>query len=113
MKKFMVIYHAPQSAADEMSKASPEEMEKGMEPWMEWAKKCGDKLVDLGTPLGNGKKVEKGGSSTTDSDVNGYSILQAENIDEAVSLLQDHPHLNWVEGCSIEVFESMPLPGME
>ncbi len=56
MKKFLVIYHAPADAQMETSNRSQEEQAKGMEPWMEWAKKCGDKLVDLGSPLANGIK---------------------------------------------------------
>ena len=37
MKKFIVIYHAPLSATEQMAQVSPEEMQKGMEPWMVWA----------------------------------------------------------------------------
>jgi hypothetical protein len=44
--------------------------------------------------------------------VNGYSIIQAESMEEAVELLKEHPHLHWAEGCKIEVFESLPVPGM-
>lgn len=110
MKKFIVIYYAPASAVDQMAKASPEEMKKGMEPWMEWAKKVGSGMVDLGAPLGNGHKVTKSGAIASNSKVNGYSILQAEDMDAAVEMLKDHPHLDWAEGCEIEVYESMPLP---
>ena len=77
MKKYVVIYHAPASAMEQMAAASPEEMAKGMEPWMEWAAKCGDGLVDIGTPLGGGQKLSKTGSSPSDRSVTGYSILQA------------------------------------
>ena len=35
MKNFVVVYHAPTSAIKQMQAASPEEMQKGMEPWME------------------------------------------------------------------------------
>ena len=110
MKKFIVIYHAPKSAMEGMKNASPEEMEKGMEPWMIWAKKCGSGLVDIGTPLGNGQKVSKSGTAPSDKDVVGYSILQAENMQEAVEMLKAHPHLEWTDGCEIEVHESLPLP---
>jgi hypothetical protein len=61
-------------------KASPEEMKKGMEPWMVWANKIGDGLVEMGSPLGNGQLIDKTGNSP------------------------------WAEGCKIEVFESMPMP---
>ena len=77
---------------------------------MAWAAKCGDGLVDLGTPLGGGQKLSKSGSSPSDKSVIGYSILQAEDIEGAKALLAGHPHLEWTDGCEIEVHESMPLP---
>lgn len=110
MKKFIVFYYAPASAVEQMTKASPEEMKKGMEPWMEWAKRVGSGLVELGTPLGNGHKVTKSGATASNSQVNGYSILQAEDMDAAVEMLKGHPHLDWAEGCEIEVYESFPMP---
>ena len=112
MKKFIVIYHAPASVEAAMSKATPEEMKKGMEAWMAWSTKVGEKLVDFGTPLGNGHTVTKSGSAKSSSDVNGYSIIQAASMEEAQELLKMHPHLDWADGCKIEVFESLPVPGM-
>ena len=112
MKKFIVIYHASEDSAQKMASAIPEEMKKGMEPWMEWAKKCGSGLVDMGAPLANGQKVTKNGTSPSDKDVVGYSVLQAENMEKAVEMLKGHPHLDWTDSCEIEVHEAMPLPGM-
>ena len=51
MKNFIVIYHAPIDFLKQSANTSPEEMKKGMEAWMIWAEKCGDKLVDMGKPL--------------------------------------------------------------
>ena len=110
MNKYIVIYHAPTSAVEQMMDATPEDMKAGMEPWMAWAKSCGDGLVDLGTPLGGGQKVTKSGSSPSDKSVTGYSILQAENMEAAQALVKGHPHLQWAAGCEIEVHESLPLP---
>ena len=113
MKKFVVIYHAPQDAMAQTANQSPEDQAKGMEQWMNWANKVGDKLVDLGQPLMNGQALTPGGNSHSSSaNVAGYSILQAESLDEAKRLLLDHPHLGWSTDCSIEVHEAMPLPGM-
>ncbi|MDP2676938.1 MAG: hypothetical protein Q8O83_04620 [bacterium] len=114
MKKFIVLYHAPKGAVEKMAEVNPnsEEAKKGMEEWMEWAKKIGTGLVDLGTPLGNGQKVTREGVSPSTRGVVGYSILQAENMDQAVAMLKDHPHLKWMDSCEVEVHESMPLPGM-
>lgn len=113
MKKFMVIYHAPIDAMEQMAKTSPEDQAKGMEGWMKWAQACGSKLVDMGSPLMNGQQLSPDGkSSNSKKNVAGYSILQAENMDEAKALLKGHPHLAWNADCSIELHETMPLPGM-
>jgi len=113
MKKFIVLYYAPMDAMQQGAKQSPEDMAKGMEGWMQWAQRCGDKLVDLGSPLTNGQQISLDGkSSNSDKNVVGYSILQAENMEEAKALLQGHPHLTWNAACSIEVHETMPIPGM-
>ena len=111
MKNFVVIYHAPASFMEQAQNATPEEMQKGMKAWMEWAAKCGDALVDFGAPLAGGQKLSTSGSSPSDKDVAGYSILQAEDMDGAKALLQGHPHLEWTAGCEIEVHEAMPPPG--
>ena len=66
VKKFLVIYHAPASAVEQMAGASAEDMQKGMEPWMAWAQRCGDSLVDMGSPLVGGQKIAESGSSPSD-----------------------------------------------
>ena len=110
MKKYMVIYHAPMSAAEQMQSATPERMQEGMKAWMAWAEGCGDGLVDMGTPLGGGQKMTESGASPSDKSVMGYSVLQAEDMEGAQALLKGHPHLGWNADCEIEVHESMPLP---
>src|SRR5687768_6529329 len=113
MKKFIVLYHAPMDAMQQTADMNPEDQAKGMEAWMQWAKKCGDKLVDLGSPLMNGQQLSPDGQAkNSDKNVAGYSILQAENMEEAKALLKGHPHLTWNPACTIEVHEAMPLPGM-
>jgi len=84
-------------------------MQKGMEPWMAWAARCGSGLVDMGAPLAGGQKLSKSGSSDSDRQVVGYSILQAEDMAGAKALLSGHPHLEWADGCEIEVHEAMPM----
>lgn len=112
MKSFIVIYHAPIEAMQQTAQSSPEEMAKGMEAWMQWAKKCGEQLVDMGKPLMGGQAINPDGSSVASTrEVCGYSILQAEDMEEAKKLLEGHPHLAWNGACAIEVHEAMPMPG--
>jgi hypothetical protein len=110
MKKFLVLYHAQTSAMEEMKDQSPEETKKMMEPWMMWAKKCGDHLVDMGTPLFNAKKVSMSGIMESDTDITGYSVLRADSMDEAVKMLDGHPFLaEGADNHEIEVHECMEM----
>jgi len=108
--KFMVIYHASNSAAEQMANATPEEMAEGMKPWMAWAERCGSALVDMGSPLAGGQKLTKSGKKDSDRQVAGYSVLEAADMAAAVKLLEGHPHLEWGEGMEIEVHEALPMP---
>jgi len=109
MKKFVVIYYAPASAIEQMAHASPEEHQKGMEPWMAWMARCGSALVDPGAPLMDGQRLTTSGTSASESQVAGYSVLQAEDMGAARALLEGHPHLEWAPGCALEVFEATPM----
>ena len=107
MKKFIVIYYASVDFMKKMKEVNPEEMQKEKNAWMAWGEKCGDGLVEMGAPLGNGQRVTKSGSLVSESNVVGYSVLQANDIDAAKEMLKDHPHLGWEGGCVIEVYEAM------
>ncbi len=109
MKKFLVFYSATGDGFWGKENATPQDMEKGMEAWTEWAKKCGSSLVDFGSPLVGGQKLIRSGSSPTDSNITGYSILEAEDMDGAKALLEGHPHLQWSDGAVIDVFESASM----
>ena len=111
MKKFLVLYRAPVSANEQMANASPEQIKAGMDAWMKWASKAGPAIVDLGMPLGNGKRVNASKEDYGGATVTGYSILQANSMDGVTELLKGHPHLGQPE-FSIEVFEGLPMPGM-
>ena len=113
MKKFLVIYHAPAKLINKMANASPADAIKGMEPWIVWQKTHEKNIVDLGLPTGNGKHVTKDGSTPSVMEVAGYSVIQANSMEEALGIVKAHPHLFWGEGVSLEVYETFALPGMQ
>ena len=53
------------------------------------------------------------GGATSDStlDVSGYSFVEADSMEEALSFTKNHPHLNF-PGATLEVHEVQPIPGM-
>jgi hypothetical protein len=111
MKKFLVLYFSSVSAAEQMSKATPEQAKAGMDAWMAWAKEAGPAIVDLGSPVGHAKKVASGATTKSEIKAGGFSILQADSIEKVSALLLKHPH-HHAPGASIEVLEFIPIPGM-
>jgi hypothetical protein len=112
MKKYVVVYHAPEDVMAQMAMATPEQAKAGMEAWMAWAKRCGAALVDLGAPLAHGKSLTSSGATRSTKQVCGYSVMQADSMDTVIGLLKTHPHFMTPGQCSIEVHEAQALPGM-
>jgi hypothetical protein len=111
MKRFLVLYQSSTSAEDQMARATPEQAKAGMDAWMAWAGKAGSAIVELGAPLGGGRHIESGRTSNGQTQVRGYSVLQAASLDEVARVLDGHPHL-MMPDASIEVLEALPMPGM-
>ena len=111
MKKFLVLFTAPTETREKMQNASSEEMQKGMQPWMDWFSKMGDALVDKGMPLTNAMALTKEGTESGNPEYVAYDIIQADDIDSAMELLKDNPHLKR-EGGRIQVHEMWDMNGM-
>ena len=111
MNRYLVLYNSPTPAAEMMAKATPEELEAGMDAWTTWAQTNGDSIIDLGTPLGPSMHVETGSVTSGSIQATGYSILRAESLEEATKTLEDHPHLHTPDG-TIDVLEMLPMPGV-
>jgi hypothetical protein len=109
MGKFIVLYRSPFSAEEQLAGADPAQMKAGMDAWVAWAEEAGEAVVDLGTPLGHGRHID-GSSAPSDTDVAGYSILQADSLDDVVKLLERHPHVGVPEN-SIDVLPMLAMPG--
>jgi hypothetical protein len=111
MTKYVFIYHAPTAPADAVP-PSQEQMDAVMAEWTAWAGKVGDRMVDFGTPLAGGVRVSPEGTGPSAREVSGYTILEADDLDAALELARNHPHLSMPGGCEIEVHEALPVPGM-
>jgi hypothetical protein len=109
MTTYMLLYRAPTSAMEQMAGATPEQAQAGMDAWMRWAEQAGDRVVDLGAPLGESTVVGAPGD-VDGSHIAGYSLMQAGSVDELKDLLDAHPHLQ-MGGASIQVLEVLQMPG--
>jgi YCII-related domain len=94
MVRFMVLYVGP-----------PTPPGASHEGWPAWFDKLGDRLVDRGSPLANGVAQQADGSTSgSATQLNGYSVIQAEDSNEALGLVKDHPYLAQGPGYSIETY---------
>lgn len=109
MKQYLVIYYAPKEAMESMQDITEEQAIEGMKPWYEWMQNVGEKLLDGGNPFGEGWEITPTEKLPSEKMVSGYSMLQAEDIDDAMKLLDGHPHFNWFEGCSLGLYEITPM----
>ncbi len=110
MSRFIVLYQAPLGVAERFAQATPEEAAAGVKKWVDWAERTGTALVDPGKPLANATKVTRTGTAASDTRVIGMSILQAETMEEALGMVEDHHHVQWAEECEIVVLEEMAIP---
>jgi hypothetical protein len=116
MKKYLVLYRSEaalsgMSVSEMFAGSTPEQLEAGMAAWRAWHEKCGGAVVDLGAPLDKSTTVAGGSGSPSKTSITGYSVLQAGSIEEAVSLMKDHPHF-YAPGASVQILECVPIPGM-
>ena len=95
MKKFVFLAHGEMERTPEFQRAH-----------REWWSSIQGHVVDSGNPLFNGRDVSRDRTvtelSADQSPALGYSIVQAESIDEAVALLAQCPMDMWV-------YEAMPM----
>ena len=79
--------------------------------WGEWMGRVGDALVDGGAPFGARSAVADDGTNPAPSDLNGYTIVEADSLDAARELVSGHPFLAEGKGrFTIEIFELAPMP---
>jgi hypothetical protein len=108
MPKFLILY-ASEKPAEQQMKASPEDMKKGMQPWLDWYKSQGIAIIDQGNPLGQPFALNKKGVTKAHTHlITGYSIVEAKDIDAVKVMVMVHPHLNQPKN-SIEILEIMPM----
>jgi hypothetical protein len=95
VNSYLLLYNGPATPPDASH-----------EGWPEWFQRAGDKLVDLGSPMARGFVVDRDGTtSSTAAPLNGYSIVRAEDTDDLLELVRDHPFLAGGPEYRIEIFE--------
>ena len=112
MKKYMAVFLG---TPKKMQEWKPDEatMKQGMEAWSKWATDNAKSIVDMGSPLGKTKRVDKSGVSDTSNEMGAWTVVQAESAEEAAKLFENHPHFTIFPGERVEGMECLPMPTMQ
>ncbi len=109
MKKFVFVLYGKVRPED-MSK---EEMKSSMDKWMAWFGTFKERMVDGGNPFApDAKSVTAKGVETIPADMwpaKGYTIINANDMDEAIEIAQKCPALEDDKEGAIRVYEAMPM----
>jgi len=78
-----------------------------MAAFQAWAASVGEAMIDPGSPLGPRKTVTSDGVSDTaaDATLGGYTLIQAESLDDAVDAVKGHPFV--ARGGTLQVSQAV------
>ncbi|MFF0268453.1 YciI family protein [Kribbella sp. NPDC004536] len=108
MSKYLYLYRGPATPREEYSDL---EAEQELKAWAEWMSKAGHAVIDQGNPLAGRASVCDDGTETEPSQLYGDTVVEAETLEEAKSLLDGHPFLSEGQGrFTVEIFEILPVP---
>jgi hypothetical protein len=89
MSKYLLVY---QGKVDPSTQSAP--TEESMQKWTSWGNKVGSQLADFGAAL----------------PITGYTIVEADSLDDARVLCDGHPFLDEAPAdFSVDVYELMPM----
>jgi hypothetical protein len=98
MPTFVLTYRNPVGYAP-----SPE----SRAAWAAWFDSMGDQLVDLGKPVIDRTSI--GNCATEDTELGGYTLISADDLDGALAIAKGCPHLT--RGGGVEVGRLGEVPG--
>ena len=90
MPQYLLTYRGPKGYAP-TAESTPK--------WMAWFEGMGDQLIDIGKPASDATCVGNCSSDTTELD--GYSIIEAESLDAALVIAKGCPHIGWDGGVEL------------
>ncbi|MCP4391765.1 MAG: hypothetical protein GY802_25950 [Gammaproteobacteria bacterium] len=105
MSRYLIVYLGGDQPA------TPEAGQQHFAKYMEWLSSLGDAAVSPANPLKDTNTVNPDGSVSNGgiSTMSGYTIVEAESMEVALSMAKACPFLDI--GGSLEVSELMQMPG--
>lgn len=81
-----------------------------MDAWTKWATANKNSIIDNGAHLGAAKPVHQASISDTENDMTAYAMVNADTLEQAATIFENHSHLSLHAKNRIEVVEVKQLP---
>lgn len=78
----------------------------GLPKWKEWEERNAAAITDQGGMVGKTLRVSRTGTAPATNTICGYLIVEAETIEAAASVFENHPHITLFPGDGVDI---MPL----
>jgi len=106
MNKFILTY-----LGNTPHNMSPEEGKKHMQDYHNWLQNLGEAVVSPANPIKDTHVVKPNGEVTKggDSTMSGYTIVQADTIEDAIAMAKNCPYVT--VGGTIEVSQLIQMKG--
>lgn len=115
MQQFFVLYLAPASVLDAWMLKPESERQKEEDAmkasWDQWMEENGAALKQT-AGIGRPQRVTQDGVVASRNDIMLFSLLEAESLESATQMFENHPHLQIPES-SIEIMPLNVLPGQQ
>lgn len=102
LARFRALPKAEQDAVDA----------EGVPKWHEWEARNAASLVKRGGMVGKTMRVSRDGIAPATNSICGYLIVQADDIEAAARLFDDHPHIRVFPGDAIDIMPFVTEPDL-
>jgi hypothetical protein len=114
MPRFLAVYTMqPESLARfrAMPKAEQDAVDAaGLPQWTEWEARNAASFPDRGGMVGKTLRVGKSGTAPVANSICGYVVVEAETIEAAARLFENHPHFSVFPGDSVDIMPFVTDP---
>lgn len=116
MPRFLAVYTMePEAVVRFRSLPKPEQDAidaAGLKRWVEWEEKNAASFADRGGMVGKTTRVTKDGIAEAANPFCGYIVVEADTIDAAARLFENHPHFTVFPGDGVDImpFVTDPAP---
>ena len=107
MPRFLAVYiMSPESLARfyTLTKTEQDAIDAaGLPKWTEWEKQHIAHFADKGGMVGKTLRVSREGTAPATNSICGYVTVEAETIENAAKLFENHPHFSIFPGDSVDI----------